>query len=103
MMASGVESCREGVMEVPCLDVFETGNEPDYYITDILRIEATGEHDVRIYLASRRNSVMRLEFSAVLARSALRPMAQQVLDKVDEMEAADAAAAKIVRFPISPK
>jgi hypothetical protein len=90
-------------MESPRLDVFETGNEPDYYITDILRIEPAGQSDVRIYLASRRNSVMRLEFSAVLARSAVRPMAQRVLATMDEMDAADAAAAKIVRFPISPK
>jgi hypothetical protein len=80
---------------MPRLDVFETGNEPDYYITDILRVEPANDHDVRFYLASKRNSVLRLEYSAVISKNALRPMAKQLIELADELDAAD----KIVRFP----
>lgn len=86
-------------MEIPRLDVFETGNEPDYYITDILRMEPANDHDVRLYLASRRNSVLRLEYSAVIAKSALRPMAQQLIDMADALD----GPCNIVKFPTAPR
>jgi hypothetical protein len=98
MLFLGVK-CREEVMEMPRLDVFETGNEPDYYITDILRMEPAGEHDIRIYLASRRNNVLRLEYSAVVSRDALRPMAQQLIEMADSLD----GPCNIVKFPTGPR
>lgn len=86
-------------MEVPRLDVFETGNEPDYYITDILRIEPANDHDVRLYLGSKMNSLLKLQYSVVISRNALRPMAQQLIEMADELD----ASANVFRFRRPPR
>jgi len=54
----------------------ETGNEPEYYVTDLVRIEAAGESDLRLFFAARRGSSLRVEYTAIIPRSAMQTMAQ---------------------------
>lgn len=58
----------------------QNGSEPEYYITTIAKIEAVPGGAVRLYLATRRDCVHRLEYTAVIPASAMVTMAHMLLE-----------------------
>jgi hypothetical protein len=48
----------------PEREIFETGAEPDYQINDIIRYEDAGDGMIRLYFASHRGNMDRIECTA---------------------------------------
>lgn len=48
---------------MPPQEIFETGNEPDFTIDDIARVEYLSGGGVRLYLGAEWNHGLRVEYS----------------------------------------
>jgi hypothetical protein len=46
--------------------IFETGNEPEYYVEEIARVEPLGGGIVRLYVASERQGSLRVEYTVIM-------------------------------------
>lgn len=77
---------REGMgMElapVAALELHETGSEPEFFVTDIARVELAGAGSIRLYVASERHGTYRLEYTVVIPMDKLAVMAQQSMEIV---------------------
>jgi len=51
--------------------IYETGNEPEYYVEDIARAESLGGGMIRLYVASERQGCLRIEYTVVLRKERL--------------------------------
>lgn len=69
------------LLECATAPLFETGTEPEYFVTHIAKIEQASDGCLRLYLASERgrDHQLRLEFTAVVAVARLAVMAREAL------------------------
>ena len=84
---------REGIVMSP--ELSETGNEPEYFVTDLVRIEVAGESDLRLFFAARRGSSLRVEYTAIVPRAALQTMntaAEMLIAQLDRRQSTEACA-----------
>ncbi len=62
-------------------DLIETGGEPEFYISDIVRTEvAGGGASLRLYLACEKHGHVILQFTVVASVADFAKMAKQVLN-----------------------
>jgi len=52
----------------------ETGMEPEFFITSLAKIELMADGLVRLYLATEKGNVLRLEYTAIVPGPALAEM-----------------------------
>lgn len=66
-------------------EIYESGTEPEHFVTHLPKHERAGIGSVRLYLAVERHGELHLKSTAVIPASALRTMAR-VLDAIaDEL------------------
>ena len=64
-----------------CMDLIETGLEPEFFITDIVRTEPAGNGStMRLYVACLRHGHPVVQFTVVAAIADITKMAQQILE-----------------------
>lgn len=62
------------------VSIVETGLEPEYLITDIVRAEPVGGGMMRLYLATKKQNTLAVQFTVVGALGDFFRMAKQVQD-----------------------
>lgn len=60
-------------------DVIDTGNAPEFYITDIGKTEFPSPHDVRFYLCVKRGSLLLVQFTAIIPVTSIATMAREAM------------------------
>lgn len=60
-------------------DVYETGNEPEFLIEDFARYEDAGNGMVRVYVASRRGNLNRVEYAFICCPETLARLGRTAL------------------------
>lgn len=74
-------------------ETFERGTEPDFSINDIARWEDAGDGMIRIYVASRRGNLGKIEYSFHCTPDTLGRMARRCMEIADEFRASKARVA----------
>lgn len=69
--------------------VFESGNEPDFTVDEIVRAEPLKDGMVRIYIASEWRDGLRIEFSVRVGKARLAAMARRCLSIAAEVHNLD--------------
>jgi hypothetical protein len=67
------------MMPAEAKQIIETGNEPEYYVEDIARVEPLGGGMVRLYIASERHNSLRIEYTIVLRKEKLADIGRMCL------------------------
>lgn len=59
--------------------IYETGQEPEYVVDQIVRVEPMKEGLVRLYVASERERAVRVEYTVVISTEKLAEMGRLCL------------------------
>lgn len=57
----------------------ETGMEPEFFITSLAKVELMADGLVRLYLATEKGNILRLEYTAIVPGTALAEMGRACL------------------------
>lgn len=76
--AGGVTSM--GRVKEPTVDLYEVGNEPEYFISSLVKFETLSSGMVRLYLGSIRGDHARLEYTVIISPRDLVLMAKECID-----------------------
>jgi hypothetical protein len=68
------------VKEAATVDLYEVGNEPEYFISSLVKSETMSNGLIRLYLGSTRGDHARLEYTVVVSPSDLILMAKECID-----------------------
>ena len=68
------------VKEAASVDLYEVGNEPEYFISTLVKSETMPNGLIRLYLGSTRGDHARLEYTVVVSPSDLILMAKECID-----------------------
>jgi hypothetical protein len=60
-------------------DLYQTGTEPEFWVTEIAKVEPACAGAMRLYCASSREGSIRLEYTVVIPMEGLSHMARQLL------------------------
>lgn len=61
------------------VDLYEVGNEPEYFISKLVKFDAMPNGLVRLYLGSTRGDHSRLEYTVVVSTTDLILMAKEAI------------------------
>ena len=67
-----------GLVEPANANLIETATEPEYFVTTLVKADHIGEN-VRLYFATNRGSLTRLEFTAVASAQDWLLLAKQIV------------------------
>ncbi len=71
--------------ELEPVDLIETGTEPEFFVTEILKADYLPDGNIRFYVGSRRGkNVVRLEFCVVTSVAAVSGMARKAIQLAAE-------------------
>lgn len=65
-------------------ELYQTGVEPEYFVTEIAKFETACGGAMRLYCASAREGSTRLEYTVVIPMEVLARMARQLVEAVAE-------------------
>jgi hypothetical protein len=68
------------VREPAAVDLYEVGNEPEFFVSRLLRHETMSSGLVRLYFGSIRGDHARLEYTVVVAPSDLVLMGKECIE-----------------------
>lgn len=68
-------------------NVIETGLEPEFFVTDIVKCERAADGTMRVYAACSRGGRMVMQFTVVGSLLDFSKMAQQVLNMASDERA----------------
>ena len=60
-------------------ELYQTGTEPEFFITKIAKVEIVSGGSLRIYCASERQAMHRLEYTVIVPTEMMAPMMQQLM------------------------
>lgn len=66
-------------MPAAAREIWETGQEPDYTIDDIARVEPLRDGTVRLYIASEYRGGLKVEYTARCSKARLAEFARLLL------------------------
>ena len=82
---------------MPNLDLYQTGTEPEFFITTIAKIETVAGNAVRFYCASERGIIRRLEYTVVIPTDLILPMTVQTMRAMTDCERLRAGGCPLVQ------
>jgi hypothetical protein len=77
---AGGSIVKMGRVTSPSIDLYEVGNEPEYFISSLVKSEVMPNGLIRLYLGSTRGDHARLEYTVVVSPSDLILMAKECID-----------------------
>jgi hypothetical protein len=73
------------VIEAESVEVIETGSEPEYFVSKLLKYDHMPNGLIRLYFASQRaKNVVRLEYSVIISKEDLVFMAREAINIVGD-------------------
>lgn len=71
---------------MPESELYQTGTEPEFFITRIAKIEIVSGGSLRIYCASEREATHRLEYTVIVPVELMAPMMVQMMHALANCE-----------------